>query len=228
MTSHQDVIKHLGNTINTFLPFEWGELGVYEHSTSSLKTLIAFGDMDAELSNAKWIDDRSGLYVDLMTNWRGSSQLLVKEQLNRIPSRSFAVARFRGKTDNLLFDAIIKNETDFTCFYCLANIDESLREKYQLFMKLLCTYLFDTLVMCSLANAEVRQDINELTDRELDIICCIRTGLNNKNIAKQLNISVNTVKSHIYNIFQKLQARNRVEAMLKAEQAGYLIGARIP
>jgi DNA-binding NarL/FixJ family response regulator len=57
----------------------------------------------------------------------------------------------------------------------------------------------------------------------LEILAHIRAGANNKMIARQLNISVNTVKSHIYNTFQKLGARNRVEALIKAKQTGYLV-----
>jgi LuxR family transcriptional regulator of csgAB operon len=39
-------------------------------------------------------------------------------------------------------------------------------------------------------------------------------GLNNKDIAARLNISSHTVRTHLYNIFRKIDARNRVQASL--------------
>jgi DNA-binding NarL/FixJ family response regulator len=89
-------------------------------------------------------------------------------------------------------------------------------------MRLLLSCVYDVLTPIAGKSESGEGELIGLTGREQEIIARIRAGLNNKNIARQLNISVHTVKSHIYNIFQKLQASNRVEALLKAEQAGYL------
>jgi len=51
-----------------------------------------------------------------------------------------------------------------------------------------------------------------LTQREKDILKAIVDGLSNKEISDTHFIGVETVKSHVKNIFQKLQVRNRVEA----------------
>ncbi len=45
----------------------------------------------------------------------------------------------------------------------------------------------------------------------------VRMGLPNKGIATELNISAETVKKHLKNIFEKLQARNKIEALNKIE-----------
>jgi DNA-binding NarL/FixJ family response regulator len=50
-----------------------------------------------------------------------------------------------------------------------------------------------------------------LTKREQMLVVLIAKGAQNKEIAEQLNISVNTVKTHIYSIFRKTNCRNRVE-----------------
>jgi DNA-binding NarL/FixJ family response regulator len=50
-----------------------------------------------------------------------------------------------------------------------------------------------------------------LTKREQMIVALINQGGQNKEIAEQLNISINTVKTHIYSIFRKTNCRNRVE-----------------
>lgn len=63
--------------------------------------------------------------------------------------------------------------------------------------------------------------LDELTDRERDILECLATGSSNKAIAQQLRLSEKTVKHYMTNILQKLQVRNRVEAALVAHKAGY-------
>jgi LuxR family transcriptional regulator, csgAB operon transcriptional regulatory protein len=52
----------------------------------------------------------------------------------------------------------------------------------------------------------------KLSRRELDILRCITRADSNADIASKLHISEHTVKSHIYNIFRKIEVRNRTEA----------------
>jgi DNA-binding NarL/FixJ family response regulator len=61
-----------------------------------------------------------------------------------------------------------------------------------------------------------------LSDRETQILEQLSKGSTNKNIADQLSISPFTVKRHIENIYQKLQARNRIELLEKARKRGLL------
>jgi two-component system NarL family response regulator len=55
-----------------------------------------------------------------------------------------------------------------------------------------------------------------LTERELEVLRLVAQGLNNREIAKQLFISENTVKNHVRNILEKLQLHSRVEAVMYA------------
>jgi len=55
-----------------------------------------------------------------------------------------------------------------------------------------------------------------LTPRELDVIEAIGAGLSNKAIARELGISLHTVKFHIESLLRKLGARTRAEAVAKA------------
>jgi DNA-binding NarL/FixJ family response regulator len=54
------------------------------------------------------------------------------------------------------------------------------------------------------------------TDREMEVLRLVAKGLNNRDIAKQLYISENTVKNHIRNILEKLQLHSRMEAVVYA------------
>lgn len=57
-----------------------------------------------------------------------------------------------------------------------------------------------------------------LSERESEILEYLSSGMTNKFIADQLFISPFTVKRHIENIYQKLQARNRVDLLAKAKK----------
>ncbi|MEL7167992.1 MAG: response regulator transcription factor, partial [Bacteroidota bacterium] len=61
-----------------------------------------------------------------------------------------------------------------------------------------------------------------LTEREVEVVRHIAAGLKNQEIADRLFISLATVKRHIANAYGKLDARNRVEAIARARDAGLL------
>lgn len=61
-----------------------------------------------------------------------------------------------------------------------------------------------------------------LSIREKEILRLIKQGSTNAEIAKELFISVNTVKTHILSIFEKLEVHNRMKAVTMAEQMNLL------
>jgi LuxR family maltose regulon positive regulatory protein len=74
----------------------------------------------------------------------------------------------------------------------------------------------------SFNNAKYQSIPEPLSDRELDILQLIATGRTNKEIAEILVIAVSTVKSHINNLYGKLGAKRRTEAIAIARDFGLL------
>lgn len=61
-----------------------------------------------------------------------------------------------------------------------------------------------------------------ITPRELEILEAIAAGRSNREIAEGLFVSENTVKTHTANLFEKLQARRRTQAVQLAKEAGLI------
>ena len=61
-----------------------------------------------------------------------------------------------------------------------------------------------------------KKEVVFLTQRELEILSMVVSGATNEEIAARVCISPHTVKTHIYNIFKKINVPNRLQAALWA------------
>ena len=65
-------------------------------------------------------------------------------------------------------------------------------------------------------------DLPKLTGREQEVLSYLVQGLSTKEIAKQLHLSPETVKDHLLRLYEKMNARNKVEALERARALGYI------
>jgi DNA-binding NarL/FixJ family response regulator len=68
------------------------------------------------------------------------------------------------------------------------------------------------------------KELDELTSRETDVLQLIAKGLSNAEIGEELFISDTTVKTHVTHVLQKLNLRDRVQAVVLAYKSGIMDG----
>lgn len=77
-------------------------------------------------------------------------------------------------------------------------------------------------VMAQILNIQETQPVEQLSERELEVLTLVGRGFTNKAIGVQLGISDRTVQGHLARIFTKMQASSRTEAVMRAVSLGWL------
>lgn len=62
-----------------------------------------------------------------------------------------------------------------------------------------------------------------LTEREAEVLRLMATGMSNAEIADDLVLGVETIKTHVGNVLMKLRARDRTQAVIKAYESGFIV-----
>ena len=69
---------------------------------------------------------------------------------------------------------------------------------------------------------ELTAQLGSLTEREREVLVYLARGLGNAEIARELHVGEATVKTHVANVLQKIQARDRVQAVVFAYESGFV------
>jgi len=64
--------------------------------------------------------------------------------------------------------------------------------------------------------------VEPLSDREMEVLRLVAAGRSNREIGEELCLAIGTVKKHVYNIYGKLDAKRRTEAVTRARELGLI------
>lgn len=139
-----------------------------------------------------------------------------------------------GEECRILMLTISKNEEDLLGAieagadgYLLKNAEpDELRKAVLLVhqgMSVLSPQVTRQVLQAAVKGGQARSSESGLSNREMEVLECLAQGKTTSQIASELFISENTVKTHVRHILEKLDASNRAEAVSKATQMG-LIG----
>jgi DNA-binding NarL/FixJ family response regulator len=146
------------------------------------------------------------------SQWVILLDLLIPDSENQL----FGVQEFKKISDVLAIAAISGIEKD-------SIEQECLEAGCSIFIPKSSDTSFIYQSLCNLMGLNPTEaETNQLTDRQKQILAHISNGDSNKMIAYSLNISEQTVKVHLGEIFKKIKVFNRTQAVIKAKENGWV------
>lgn len=194
---------------------------IIDNSIEPYKGLIEHNEFDISFCNyeneAKLLFDKNShnfelLIIDGIKGW----DLLTKIRLNPLLKRLPIILTSESKNEAILVSGVKLGADDyifkpFNIMTLTAKIEALLRR---------ISWIDEDNKSYSLTDNPIRK--NRLTAREQEILQLIGKGKSNRQIAENLYLSELTVKTHLKNIFKKMQVVNRTQAILTAINKGLI------
>lgn len=193
------------------------------------------GYLKVATTNKTQISTKENILLEVETN--KPNYLFVSSTLSGIIRLEEVIARIKEispRTKVIL--TVSENDEAGVLGYFLTNVDAivSIENVFECLEFLLNQLAKGNLFICPITATELRVLLQQqkletkfdlgllalLTDRETEILHYLTQGVNYKQISKQLFISESTVKTHINNIFTKLNVNDRTQAVLYALRHG--------
>jgi LuxR family transcriptional regulator, maltose regulon positive regulatory protein len=138
------------------------------------------------------------------------------DQALGVLSQAVSIAEPRGFIrlfieEGQLMDSMLKSLS--------ARSEESCSERAS---RLLKNFPEEDIETAALVSPVKRMTLSPLSDREIEVLSLVATGLSNPEIAERLVVSTATIKTHVSHIYDKLDAQNRAEAVAHAKEKGLI------
>jgi LuxR family transcriptional regulator, positive regulator of biofilm formation len=177
-----------------------------------------FDDVDLIFNDNKYFNNSKTIILIDVKNISFEYVLSSFATKDKSISSLFIISVFNLENDSGIEQkALSKNITGF--FYIDIRMDSFLRGIKSLFNGDVWISR-EILLKCALDGFKQKKnrimEKKELTQREIEILTLISLGASNEDIAKKVCISTNTVKTHLYNIYKKIQVTNRLQASIWA------------
>ena len=181
----------------------------YLHKYTGCKINICSPEAALPSSNAEKLlilIDSDHISVDTLPDW----QEKLSEALAKIPLAAFNVRDMNHALEALscaqLKGVFYRNESlEVFCKGIHALLNDELWMSRDLMARLILFY--------RKYQSNAFRPACGLTNREMEIISLLSAGSSNQQIAEKLFVSEHTVKSHLYNIFRKINVHNRIQAL---------------
>lgn len=225
--THWDYFVWLQNNVAEFIPHDmllavWGDFNQSIDSTLDYDAASNIEGIRTRTIMGK-TDKMDNLMLSLYQRWmhNGCNYFtiddLTKTTLGKEIKRLFP--KQAAVMNSLLVYGVRDTRGESDCLYVFFYKDNTLKVK-PLMLDLIIPHIDHTLRKITLLNQieEIGKPvfetgINGLSDRELEVVSWIKAGKTNQEIGMILNISQNTVKSHLKRIFQKLNVGRRAQAV---------------
>lgn len=192
--------------LNKFLNKETSVVGEADGLDSTL-TLIAQEKPQILLLGNLWVSDKEAVAYQLLDQiYKVQEDLRIVSILDS-PSLHNIVHILERGVEGVITRDILSDELKYVIFQILQNHTAMSSRIINVVIERLLFYetTYNNYEFC---------EIDPLTDREREVLEFLVQGLSNLKIAKQLSLTEGTVKTHVSNIFRKLQVENRVQAVL--------------
>jgi DNA-binding NarL/FixJ family response regulator len=140
---------------------------------------------------------------------------------DRVPSAKIVMLTISDEEEDL-FEAIKAGATGYllkdVSIEEVADVVRAVHDGQSFISPSMASKLINEFAVLARRGEERQQQVPtpKLTGREMEVLGLVARGLGNREIAKELFISENTVKNHIRNILEKLQLHSRMEAVVYA------------
>jgi LuxR family maltose regulon positive regulatory protein len=201
-----------------FYKIDVGNIGYAQYCITKLRYFILSNHME----DAEELANKLYLSFESRKIYRALAEVLILKSI---------INEKKGNKEEMLEDIIKALNVSYKENYLRIFLDEGeylmnviLGEKEKLISRLEKDQaVFLNNIISAFGNREEIKDndVNEiLSIREMEVLKYLKEGLNNTEIANSLFVSVNTVKTHLLNIYTKLDVHSRTEALAKANELG--------
>lgn len=205
--------EQMSNRLRNILS-EWD----YVSRTHTFSSIVAYKNSYKKL-------DISVILLDLDLN--GESGISVLKLNKTLPKPAIPIIISSSINPNTVIEAlsngaigyVYKSDPDMKIIEC---IKSSLIGESPISMQIASILIKNLKIDNDEKNRSDEESKIGLTARETEILKILAKGLSNKEISHTLGLSVHTINIHVRNIYKKLDASNRTEAVFEAKESGIL------
>lgn len=217
--TEQEFSSMIKGPMRELVPHQYAACGIGERGKLTIDYII---NIDFPRQYLKAItSQRASKYMlksPVARGWADTPQTRFVNELNKLSPdyEDWTCAVEKYGINNMLVSGLHDLSGSKTSYFCFACCDDSNPDWSKYLIDLLTPHLHKAITQVCSNQTKGRDDNNELSQREIEVLKLVSAGMTNVEVGKKLFISENTVKNHVQSIFKKLRVANRVQAVSRA------------